>query len=290
MNHHPAAWGQTLTPHQQFDTYNTAPVGAKSVGYGAHEGGMYMAGHAADGTNSHTQQPLVTGTSVLGLVYKDGVMLAADNLASYGSLARFRDIERLHPLSESCVMGVAGDMSDFQALKKMLEALMIKEQVRSSTDSHPGLSPKQIYEYLSNVMYARRSKINPLWNAILIGGCKDGESFLGYVDLLGTTYTAPTLATGFGSSFAQPLLREAYEERVDKGKRGEAEGELLSREEAEKVLDECMKVLFYRDARSLNKYQIATVTAEGVDISASRSAETYWKFAEGLRGYGAQKQ
>jgi 20S proteasome subunit beta 7 len=44
--------------------------------------------------------------------------------ASYGSLARFRDIERLHPLSDSCVMGVAGDMSDFQALKKMLEALM----------------------------------------------------------------------------------------------------------------------------------------------------------------------
>jgi 20S proteasome subunit beta 7 len=70
---------------------------------------------------------------------------------------------------------------------------------------------------------------------------------------LGTTYTSPTLATGFGSAFAQPLLREAYEERVEKGKRGEAEGELMTREEAEKVLDECMKVLFYRDARSLNK-------------------------------------
>ena len=35
-----------------------------------------------------TQQPIVTGTSVLGIKYKDGVMLAADTLASYGSLAR----------------------------------------------------------------------------------------------------------------------------------------------------------------------------------------------------------
>jgi 20S proteasome subunit beta 7 len=78
-------------------------------------------------------------------------------------------------------------------------------------------------------------------------------SFLGYVDLLGTTYQAPTLATGFASHFAQPLLREAYEEREAAGKRGEKEGLLLSREEAEAVLDNGMKVLFYRDARSLNK-------------------------------------
>lgn len=102
------------------------------------------------------RQPLVTGTSVLGLVYKDGVMLAADNLgesqwamsrealthiaitpASYGSLARFRDIERLYPLSETCLLGVAGDMSDFQALKKMLEALMWVMSAIPATNSQP---------------------------------------------------------------------------------------------------------------------------------------------------------
>jgi hypothetical protein len=83
-------------------------------------------------------------------------------------------------------------------------------------------------------------------------------SFLGYVDLQGTTYQSPTLATGFASHFAQPLLREAYEQRMEQGKRGEKEGELLSRQEAEAVLDNCMKVLFYRDARSLNKVSSKT--------------------------------
>ena len=39
------------------------------------------------------------------------------------------------------------------------------------------------------------------------------RSFLGYVDLLGTTYTASTLATGYGSMIAQPLLRQAVEGR-----------------------------------------------------------------------------
>ena len=75
------------------------------------------------------------------------------------------------------------------------------------------------------------------------------RSFLGYVDLLGTTYSAPTLATGFGAHIAQPLLREAFEAKA--GTHGK--GPLMSADEAEKLLDTCMKVLFYRDARSLNK-------------------------------------
>ena len=33
--------------------------------------------------HQHTQRPIVTGTSVLGLKYRDGVMLAADTLCSY---------------------------------------------------------------------------------------------------------------------------------------------------------------------------------------------------------------
>lgn len=85
---------------------------------------------------------------------------------------------------------------------------------------------------------------------------------------------------------AQPLLREKFEASAGI----DGTGPLLSAEEAEAALDECMKVLFYRDARSINKYQIAKVTKEGVTISDSKSAETVWDFAEGLRGYGAQEQ
>jgi len=67
---------------------------------------------------------------------------------------------------------------------------------------------------------------------------------LGYVDLLGTTYFSDSIATGYGSYIAQPLLRKALEGR---------ENNPLTEEEAIKLLDDCMRVLFYRDARSLNK-------------------------------------
>lgn len=85
--------------------------------------------------------------------------------------------------------------------------------------------------------------------------CLHFTSFLGYVDLLGTTYDAPTLATGFGAHIAQPLLREAYEAKAGI----DGTGELLTAEEAEALLDDCMKVLFYRDARSINKVRHGTL-------------------------------
>jgi len=203
--------------------------------------------------------------------------MAADCLASYGSLARFKDISRLHSVGRYTVIGAGGDMSDFQELQHMLDSIMIEESTEA--DGHE-LSAPELYEYLSQVMYARRSKMNPLWNTILVGGFKNGKSFLGYVDLLGTTFTSTTMATGYGMHIAQPLLRKAVEGR---------EGS-LTEEEARSIMKTALKVLFYRDARSLNKFQIATATEQGVVISESESLETEWSFAEGIRGYGAQTQ
>ncbi len=45
------------------------------------------------------RNPMVTGTSVLGVKFTGGVIIAADMLGSYGSLARFRNISRLMKVS-----------------------------------------------------------------------------------------------------------------------------------------------------------------------------------------------
>ncbi|KAK7460581.1 Proteasome subunit beta type-7 [Stygiomarasmius scandens] len=266
MDHFPTNWGRPR--NDAYDAYGTYPIAQRPYNgpKDTFEAGV-----------QRTQQPIVTGTSVLALKYKDGIMMAADNLASYGSLARFKDIERLYPVGNNTVIGAGGDMSDFQYIQSLLDSLMIEEF--TAQDGH-SLGPKEIHEYLSQVMYGRRSKINPLWNSLIVGGFKDGKRFLAYVDLLGTTYSASTLATGYGAYIAQPLLRKAIEGYED----------VLTEEQAEKIITECLKVLFYRDARSLNKYQIATITDKGVNVSESRSMETTWSFAEGIRGYGSQTQ
>jgi 20S proteasome subunit beta 7 len=63
----------------------------------------------------------------------------------------------------------------------------------------------------------------------------------------------------------------------------------LDEEDAVDVLRECMKVLFYRDARSLDRYSLAIVTEDGVHIMDNEKLEDQsWQFAERIRGYGTQ--
>ena len=36
-------------------------------------------------------------------------------------------------------------------------------------------SPKEIYSYLGRVLYNRRSKMDPLWNTLVVAGFEEGE-------------------------------------------------------------------------------------------------------------------
>ena len=65
-------------------------------------------------------------------------------------------------------------------------------------------------------------------------------SFLGVVDMLGSSFTDNTVATGFGLHLAQPILRKEWTESMTVA-------------EGKKLLEECMKVLYYRDGRTINR-------------------------------------
>ncbi|KAJ4301039.1 Proteasome subunit beta type-7 [Kalmusia sp. IMI 367209] len=248
MNHLPQAWGRP-----RDDVYGT-----------------YDHSHfQTAGPNQHTQSPIVTGTSVVAAKFKDGVVIAADNLASYGSLARFTDVKRLRKFNETVVVGFGGDVSDMQYLDRLLNSLDIRENYSSTDDP---LNAKNLHTYLAKVMYKRRSDFNPLWNHLLIAGL-DGESkpFLASADLLGTTFSSPTLATGFGAHLAQPIMRRTIPD--------EASVQGVSKEEAVKLVKEW----------SMDKYSIATITKEGVELHEDEHLENQsWAFAEQIRGYGTQ--
>ena len=200
--------------------------------------------------------------------------------ASYGSLARFTDVKRLRPFNATTVIGIGGDVSDMQYIDRLLNSLDVTENYGSSGHI---LNAKNLHTYLSKIMYKRRSDVNPLWNLILVAGLDgDDRPFLSSVDLLGATFSSPTLATGFGAHLAQPLLRKLVED--------EAAVESITQERAVAAVKECMKVLFYRDARSLDKYSIAVITKDGgVDLKEDEQLEGQsWAFAETIKGYGTQ--
>lgn len=68
--------------------------------------------------------PITTGTSVIGIQFKDGVLIAADILGSYGSLARFRNLERVMKVNDNIILGAGGDYADYQCLKSSIERKM----------------------------------------------------------------------------------------------------------------------------------------------------------------------
>lgn len=191
------------------------------------------------------------------------IALTRPPLASYGSLARFTDVKRLRTFADAAVVGFGGDVSDMQYLDRLLTSLDTEEAY--GTTGHT-LNAHNLHTYLSKVFYKRRSDFNPLWNQVLVAGVdEEKKPFLASADLLGTTFSAPSLATGFGAHLAQPILRTLAPDEESAAK--------LSRDQAVAAIKECMKVLFYRDARSMDKYSIAVVTQDGVDLKENEQLE-----------------
>lgn len=211
----------------------------------------------------HTTSPIVTGTTVLAIKYADGVMLAADTLASYGSLARYRDVRRLHPVGENTIVGASGEISDFQTIAEMLESMNQDDINQDDGYKH---TPAEYYSYLRAVLYQRRNKFNPLWNQLLVAGFHQDKAFLGYVDMIGTAYEENFIATGYGAYLAIPLIRERWSAEMSEG-------------EARALLEDCMRVLYYRDCRAYNRIQLAKATSAGTLVSEPYYITADWETA-----------
>ncbi|KAK9280299.1 hypothetical protein L1049_013987 [Liquidambar formosana] len=208
--------------------------------------------------------PYVTGTSVIGIKYKDGILMAADMGGSYGSTLRYKSVERMKPIGKHSLLGASGEISDFQELLRYLDELILYDNMWDDGNS---LGPKEVHSYLTRVMYNRRNKFNPLWNSLVLGGVKKGQKYLGtVVSMIGVHFEDNHVATGFGNHLARPILRDEWHEN-------------LSFEDGVKLLEKCMLVLLYRDRSAINKLQIAKITEEGTTISPPYSLKTFWGFS-----------
>jgi len=224
-----------------------------------------------------TKDPIVRGTSILGIKYKDGVMISGDTLLSYGSLARFRDIQRIRPVGTETLIGGSGEYSDYIEVMRILQEQQVQDEMKEDGTTLP---PWAIHSYLTRILYQARNKFDPLWGEFVIGGFRNGKSYLGVADLHGTAYQDTTIATGYGNHIARPLLREFFSTRNN-------DPSQVTYDEAKTLMETCLRVLFYRDARALNRIQIATVTAEGVTISEPYELSTDW--SSGIINYPGVK-
>ncbi|KAF0300457.1 Proteasome subunit beta type-4 [Amphibalanus amphitrite] len=216
--------------------------------------------------NTRSQAPITTGTSVIGLQFDGGVMIAADKLGSYGSLARYQNIGRLMRVNDHVILGCTGDYADFQFLRDIIDQKMIDEEC---LDDGIVTRAPALHCWLTRVLYNRRSRFDPLWTTFVVGGLDDdGKPFLGFVDKLGTAYTAPQIVSGMGGHLATPLLREKMDGQPP-----------LSEAAARELLIRCMTVCYYRDCRAFSKFQIATLKAGSIKIEDDLEVKGDWEVA-----------
>lgn len=200
--------------------------------------------------SKRTLQPYVTGSSVVAIKYKDGVLMATDTLASYGSSARYMDVRRTEIIGKRSLIAASGEISDFQWITHLAKELQLEDWC--AQDGHE-MKPAELSSYLGRVMYNRRSRFNPLWNALVVAGFQDGKPHLSYVDMHGTNYQEDCISTGFGSYFATPLLRSRI--RPD-----------LTEQEARQLLHDCFVILYNRDCQAHYMVQFSKATAAGVEV------------------------
>ncbi|XP_037730251.1 proteasome subunit beta type-4 [Drosophila subpulchrella] len=220
----------------------------------------------------HSTAAITTGSSVLGIRYDGGVMLAADTLVSYGSLARYQNIERVFKINKNILLGGSGDFADIQSIKRSIDQKMIEDQC---CDDNIEMKPKSLASWMTRVLYNRRSRMNPLYIDVVVGGVDtEGTPYLANVDLRGRSHEDYVVATGFARHLAIPLVREKKPKDRD-----------FTAVEASELIRTCMEVLFYRDTRNISQYTVGVCSANGCGIEGPFQVNENWTFAETIKGY-----
>ena len=146
-----------------------------------------------------------TGTTTVGLVCKDGVVLASDRRATMGYLIASKDIDKIYAIDEHIAMTIAGGVGDAQMLVRWMQSEAKLYRLRFEKP----IPVEAAATLLANIL--AQSKYFPFWVQILIGGL-DQSSRLFSVDMLGGITEEKVTSTGSGSPIAYGVLEELYQE------------------------------------------------------------------------------
>ena len=111
------------------------------------------------------------------------------------------------------------------------------------------MSPWALFNWLTCVLYQRRSKMDPVFNTIIVAGAEhnhaDAQPLLGSVNLRGVAYTTNYLSTGMGAMLVRQTMENEF--RAANGAGANKDKPMMSKDAAVKLMRACVEVLQYRD-------------------------------------------
>jgi proteasome beta subunit len=196
---------------------------------------------------------LKTGTTILGIVCKDGVVMASDRQVTLGqSIVHSKNLQKTNRINDYLVVSWAGSLSDAQRLSKVIAAELKLKELRSR--SRPTI--RQAANLVAAISYSniRQPSMIPSIVGTLIGGFNEDSTTalysIGADGSIGqvTDYDA---SMGSGMPYVLGLLERQYKEN-------------LSVKEGVELALEAIKSSTQRDTGSGHGIDVYTITKEGI--------------------------
>jgi proteasome beta subunit len=188
----------------------------------------------------------VPGATTVGVVCKDGVILASEKRVSYGYLIVSKGGKKVFKITDKIGAACAGLVSDMQILVREVEAY----GNLFSLDVGRPVSVRSVSKLMSNLLFARR--LAPLITQTIVGGVDDEEGASLYVlDILGSVIPDKYAVVGSGTEIAMGVVEEGYRED-------------LTMEEAKDLVVRAIKSAVSRDIMSGDGIDFLLITKDGI--------------------------
>jgi proteasome beta subunit len=109
------------------------------------------------------------GTTTVGIMCKDGIVMAADKRAVLGmSIIGDKKVDKVFKIADNLAVTIAGTVSDAQLITKLIKAELRLKKVRTSKDS----SVKETANLLGTIVYQNIRRFSPILGitGFLLGG------------------------------------------------------------------------------------------------------------------------
>ncbi|MDK2826099.1 proteasome endopeptidase complex, beta component Threonine peptidase. MEROPS family T01A [Methanolobus vulcani] len=149
------------------------------------------------------------GTTTVGIVCKDGVVLATEQRATMGNFIASKTAKKVYQIDDRVAMTIAGSVGDAQQIVRVMsvESKLYKMRRKES------MTIKGLTTLLSNMLSGQR--YYPLMVQLLVGGYdKNGPSIYSLDALGGSIEETKAVSTGSGSPFAYGVLEDRYRENM----------------------------------------------------------------------------
>ncbi|MBN2066923.1 MAG: proteasome subunit beta [Candidatus Diapherotrites archaeon] len=150
------------------------------------------------------EQDLKTGTTTVGLIAKDSVILAADMRASMGHLAYDEESKKLYKITEEIGVTNAGAVGDSLTIVRFMRSQARLYEIERETK----ITPNAMAALLSNVLNANRHY--PFAVQFVLGGINKGPELYELTPYGGVLKRDKYAVSGSGTELALATLDQGY--------------------------------------------------------------------------------